>query len=280
MEVYVQVTVQVLILLLARTETATTGGLETVFDQELFGLDPYILLAISISWSLLSCVRTHTNLIAIEKGFCNITTKIIIFFWGIFSTLRRILSIIAMFIPSLGLFSILHHWRWEQLPFSTRLEYSKRCFMSSKDKISLYGLNETIYWSELDHWHYYDNHQDPAPPSYSIYTLFSLQTTFIAGAVLMAIQFLLITAAKIVTSPEFRRKGHYVNKIIHVLENLNYAIPFCDWDEGDHTIQEFKARFRATCKEMTATLCVNIISTLVMLVPLWYTGKKQLIFVE
>ena len=69
MEVYVQVIVQVVILLLARTETATTGGLETVFDQELFGLDPYTLLVISISWSLLSCVRTHVNLIAIKKGY-------------------------------------------------------------------------------------------------------------------------------------------------------------------------------------------------------------------
>ena len=56
---------QVLILLLARTETARTGGLETVFDQELYGLDPLTLLVISISWSLLSCVRTHVNLIAI-----------------------------------------------------------------------------------------------------------------------------------------------------------------------------------------------------------------------
>jgi len=66
--VYVQLSVQIFILLLARTETATTGGLETIFDQTLFGLDPYTLLVISISWSLLSCVWTHTNLVAIEKG--------------------------------------------------------------------------------------------------------------------------------------------------------------------------------------------------------------------
>ena len=271
MEVYVQVTVQVLILLLARTETATTGGLETVFDRELFGLDPTTLLVISISWSLLSCVRTHTNLIAMEKGFCKMTTKLSIFVWGTFATLRRIFSIIALFVPSMGLFSILHHWRWEQIPFSTRLEYAKRGFMSSDDKISLYGLNETVYWSELDHWDYSDP-QDPAPPPYSIYTLFSLQSTFIAGAALMAIQFILIYVVKILTSPEFGRKGQYVNKLIHVLLNVNYATPFCDWDEGYHSIQEFRARFRAVCKEMAATFFVNFLCTLLMLVPLWYTG--------
>ena len=268
-----QVIVQVLILLLARTETATTGGLETVFDLELYGLDPLTLIVISISWSLLSCVRTHVNLIAIEKGFCNITTRLLLFVWGTFATLRRILSIIALFIPSLGLFSILHHWRWEQLPFSTRLEYARRGFINSDDKISLYGLNETIYWSEFDRWDY-SYPEDPTPPPYSIYTLFSIHGTIIAGAVLMAVQFILIMEAKILTSPEFRKRGHYLNKFIHVVLNLNYASPFCDWDEGDCTIQEFRARFRSTCKEMTVTFCINILFTLMMLVPLWHTGQK------
>ena len=278
MEVYVQLSVQVFILLLARTETATTGGLETIFDQTLFGLDPNTLFVISISWSLLSCVRTHTNLISMEKGFCNMTTKLSIFVWGTFATLRRILSIIALFIPSMGLFSILHHWRWEQIPFSTRLEYAKRGFMRSDDRISLYGLNKTIYWTDLDRWDYSDT-QDPAPPPYSIYTLFSLQTTFIAGAALMVVQFLLIMITKILTSPEFRERGHYVNKFIHVLLNLNYATPFCDWDEGNnHTIQEFRARFRVTCKEMMATFFVNILITLLMMVPLWYTGQLKIKF--
>ena len=233
-------------------------------------------LVISIAWSLISCVWAQINLISLEKGFCNITTKFMIFVWGAFAILRRILSIIALFIPSMGLFSILHHWRWEQIPFSTRLEYAKRPenVISSEDKISLYGLNETIYWTELDHWDY-SMPQDPTPPPYSLYTLFSLQTTFIAGAALLAVQFLIITVIKILTSTEFRRKDHYVNKFIHVLLNLNYAIPYADWDMGNHTIQEFRARFKATCKEMAATLSVNILITLMMLVPLWYTGQKR-----
>ena len=146
--------------------------------------------------------------------------------------------------------------------------------MDPDDKITLYGLNETIYWSELDRWDYSDP-QDPAPPPYSIYTLFSLQSTFIAGAALMAVQFLLISVMKILTSAEFRRKGHYVNKFIHVSLNLNYAIPFCDWDEGDHTIQEFRGRFRATCREMATTFSVNFLSSLAMLVPLWDTGQAS-----
>ena len=203
MLVVVQVTVQVLILLLAQTETPTTGGLETIFDQKVFGLDPTTVFIISVSWSLFSCVRTQVNMIVMEKGFGNVMARLAIFAWSTFSTLRRILSLIAMFIPGLGLFSILHHWRWDQVPFSVRLEYAKKGFLTPEDKIGLYGLNETIYWTELDHWDYSDP-QEPVPPHYSVYTLFSLPEIFIAGAVLLALQFVFIAGTKILTSAEFR----------------------------------------------------------------------------
>ena len=276
MEVYVQVTVQVLILLLAQTQTANTGGLTTVFDQEFLGLDAYTALGISIAWSVFSCVKLHTKMVAHEKGFCKMTSKIFIFIWGTFATLRRLLSIIAMFIPSMGLFSILHHWRWEQIPFKARLEYAKRGFLQPDDKIGLYGLNETIYWTELDRWSYADP-QNPQPPPYSLYTLLSLRDTVTAGAVLLALHFLGLLLVKTLTSADFRR-GKYVNKFIHLLENMNYATPFSDWDEveGDYTIPEFKARFTATCWEMVASLGINILCTAAMLVPLWHTGEIKL----
>ena len=197
--------------------------------------------------------------------------KFIIFMWGMFATLRRVLTIIAIFIPSLGLFSILHHWRWEQIPFRARLEYARRGFLSSDDKIGLFGLKETFYWTDLDRWDYSDP-QRPVPPDYPIYTLLTFEETIIAGLVLFVIHFVLIMAVKILTSSEFRERRNFVNKIIHGMENHNYATPYSDWDEGVYSIKEFRARFRATCKEMAAIFCLNIIFTEMMMVPLWYTG--------
>ena len=271
---YVQVTVQVLILLVAQTQTANTGGLTTVFNQKFLGLDPTTALGISIGWSVFSCVKMHTKLMALEKGFCKITSKIFIFIWGTFATLRRILSIIALFIPSMGLFSILHHWRWEQLPFRARLEYAKRGFLQPDDMIGLYGLKEKIYWSQLDRWSYADP-MHPQPPPYSLYTMMSLQETLMAGAALLTLHFLGLLLVKTLTSAEFKRRGNYVNKFIHLLENMNYAFPYSDWDEGDYSIPEFKVRFTATCREMVATLSLNILSTAAMIVPLWHTGKMN-----
>ena len=110
-----------------------------------------------------------------------------------------------MFIPSLGLFSLLHHWRWEQFPYKVRLEYARRGFLTSEDKISLYGLNETIFWTELDRWDYFNprnstllsNPQDFQPPSYSIYTGMSLKGTFLAGVALLVVHFISLLIMKV-----------------------------------------------------------------------------------
>ena len=268
-------TVQLLILLLYTTQTPTTGGLQTVFNQAAFGLDPFTLLVLSITWSLTSCVRVHTKVIVAQKGFCKFSSQFFIFLWGLFATLRRMLSIVALFVPSLGLFSLLHHWRWEQIPFRIRLNFSKRpgFEIDPDDKIALLGLNETIFWSELDRWDY-SGSGDPTPPPYSIYTLLTLKGTFIAGAVLCCAHFLFVLLAKVFTSEEFRRPEQFVNKFLHVLENLNLATPYSDWDEGYHSVEMFRKRFGATCREMIATFCVNIVSTGMCMVPLWYTGEE------
>ena len=114
-----------------------------------------------------------------------------------------------------------------------------------------------------------------APP-YSIYTLFSLKHTFMAGGTLLVAQFFVLFLVKMVTSPDFRKRGHYTNKLLHLIENTNIATPFCDWDEGEYSVQEYKKRFRSTIKEMVATFIVNTIVTGVMMVPLWFTGNPIL----
>lgn len=165
-----------------------------------------------------------------------------------------------------------------QIPNSARIDYAKEGLMSSQDTIGLFGLNKTILWNMLDRFDYSDP-QDPQPPPYSLYTMMSLKETVFAAAALFVTHFLLVTLVKMMTSVEFRNGGVLTNKIIHVIENINYAKPYVDWDEGDlkqaeDKIQELRSRFRATCKEMAATLCVNLICTALMLVPLWYTGNR------
>ena len=65
------------------------------------------------------------------------------------------------------------------------------------------------------------------------------------------------------------------NKLVHIMENVNFATPYSDWDIGDHSIEEYEVRFCRTVKEMIATFSVNIIITIMMMLPMCYTGNMN-----
>ena len=274
LEVVIQVTIQILVLLLNRTDTPTTGGLETIFDGgngRCYGNATQVLV-LSVLWSIFTSIRMKAKFIFLEKGFCPTTSQLVVVAWATFATLRRILSLITVFIPPMGLFNLLHHWKWEQVPFDIRIENAKG-LISYEDKISLFSLKATILWSDLDRTDYSDP-QYPVPPSYAHYTLLTLQETFIVLIGLSFVQLLATWVIKVWSSKDFRKESYKTNKLIHLLENINFASPFKDWDDGDYTAQEFKKRAKAVQKEVLGTQAIHFISTVVMLVPLWYTGKE------
>ena len=63
LEVFYQVASQIILLLLNRTKTSTTGGLETIFegDSEILGItfSSESALILSIVMSLKTCITTH-----------------------------------------------------------------------------------------------------------------------------------------------------------------------------------------------------------------------------
>ena len=271
LEVVIQVTIQILVLLLNRTDTPTTGGLETIFDE---GNATTHVLVLSILWSIFTSIKMQVKFTILEMGYCPTTSKLVVLAWATFATLRRILSLVTLFIPSMGLFSLLHHWKWEKVPFNVRRENAKEGFISPENKISLLGLNENVMWSDLDRTDYSDP-QYPVPPSYTHYTLLSLQETFMALIGLSFIQLLLTFVIKVWISKDFKEEPHKTNKLIHLIENLNFSSPFKDWADGDFTTQKFQDRAKAVNKEVIWCQAIQFISTILMLVPLWYTGKMS-----
>ena len=261
------------------TATPTTGGLETVFEKDTFlglNLRPQAVLTLSVVWSLKSCIMLHMKTIKTAKGFFPFKTTFFVLLWGSVATLRRILSVVAFFIPSFGLFSILSHWQAEKIPFKMRLDYARKFGVSPEDKIGLYGLNETVYWSELDRWSYGDfsiRYFNPTAPHYSLYTGMALNMSFVVFLAGSTLQFLILWFVKNRTSAEFRKGGNFFDKFTHVLLNLNFAFPYKDWDEGKHTIDEYKKRFQRTKIEMLTSLLANFVLSLVMLIPLLITGN-------
>ena len=232
-------------------------------------INPIAALAISIAITLKSCITLHLKTVKTEKQFVPFTSTFFILLWGLFSSLRRILSMVCFFIPSLGLFNILYHHKAEEIPFILFLQkYGK----NQMDKIVLYGLNEQVKWGDLDRWDY-SNSTEGTPPQLTEYTGLTLKLTFGLFFILTAAQFVTTLLVKIFTSNAFSRRENYLNKFLHLLLSLNIGCPFEDWDKGRFSISEYKDRQKQTNTEMACSLAVNIIFSLIFMVPLFYTGK-------
>ena len=188
--------------------------------------------------------------------------------------------IIVLFLPSLGLFNILNHWKAEQIPFTVRLEAVEDNNMTSGDIIQLNGMTRSVPWSAIDRWEYKQNWRmgiqtdlkDHQPPHYSVYTGLAFGHTLVAFLALMALHMVVITLVKIKTVQNIKR-DNWFNIFVHNLENLNFPFPYKDWDlDTDSTVAEYKQKLREVNIEMAWSFVVNIVFNVLMFLPFWWTG--------
>ena len=155
LEVFYQVSLQLALLLLTRTETATVGGLETFFTQDSTWMDPKTVIILSVCWSLKTSILLHVKILSLEKGFFGFKAKTAAFLWGLVASVRRVMGIVIFFTPCLGLGDLLWHWHAEQFPFQVRLDHSKtlkrfNITPALDEKIQLYKMTEEVLWADLD----------------------------------------------------------------------------------------------------------------------------------
>ena len=154
---FYQVGLQIVLILLTLTGTATVGGLEAFFQQgskNVFGilLSPMTVIVGSVLWSLKTGILLHSKLLSMEKGFFGFKAKCITCLWGLVATVRRVLGIVAFFSPCLGLMDLLWHFHGEQFPFSARVEQvmTSGVTPSPDDNIELYRSRKDFLCSNLD----------------------------------------------------------------------------------------------------------------------------------
>ena len=134
----------------------------------------------------------------------------------------------------------------------------------NEDMLYIYN-HDPISWDMLDRW------SQGEPPSYTLYTFFSLKTFFILFLALHVFQAVVIFILKRATSSNFKKAG-LIRQMIHALENTSIPVPFRDWDVDTGTGQEHRQRVREVVTEVLSTLVVNKVIGIIMLVPLMYTG--------
>ena len=72
LEVFYTISLQLALLMLTQTKTATVGGLETFFSQDkMFGVTfkPATFMTFSVILSLKTSVMLHIKILSLEKGY-------------------------------------------------------------------------------------------------------------------------------------------------------------------------------------------------------------------
>ena len=159
------------------------------------------------------------------------------------------------------------HWEAEQTSLS--FDYFNS---SSQSTFTIANQRDAVLLTSIHRSNYSIDPLHPIPPSYTMYTIFSLGNAFLALLGLMFIQSLLIFLLKRKLSPEFAL-ATWTGKLHHMMEAINIPDCFSDWDDNEGDVEEHRRRKTAVMRETSIMILVQFISNLLMLVPLWVTGE-------
>ena len=263
-EVFYQLSAQIILLLFSWSSTKTTSGLEEMNKNT----DPRVLLfSIFLSWK--SICFTSFKTITLAKPFLPFKTKFLLFLWIVISATIRVLVLVAYFTPGFGLFDILYHWKYEQTKYSDKLNDK----LMNTSMVFLY--NATVSWRDINRWDY-SAPSHPSPPSYTLYTTYSLKEYFLGLWIILAFHTFANVMIKIATSEHFRRHcSSLLEMFVHGFENTNICIVWRDWDEDTGTVKECKMRRRYVLAEMILTMLVKAAVHALMVTPIFMTGMNN-----
>ena len=198
-----------------------------------------------------------------------------IVFWSTVAAGRRIMAIVVWFLPSLGLFSLLTHWKAEQIPFSVRLEAAEDNIMTPGDIIYLNNMRRNVLWNNVDRYNYTHPENNV---HYSLYTGLALGESFVVFLAITALHLLIILITKILTVPNIKKERVF-DVFTHIIENLNFPFPYKDWDvDYQSTVGDYKKKLKEVNTEMAWSFGFNVIFNALMFMPFWWTGHKNNFF--
>ena len=76
------------------------------------------------------------------------------------------------------------------------------------------------------------------------------------------------------------RKARWQTKLLHLLESTNVPDTFMDWDDDEEdeveiekTVEEYRSRWKSVLTETMGMIGLQMISNLLMLVPIFVTSE-------
>ena len=274
LESHLQLIISITLLLLANSQTHTITGLEVLFENEtFFYLDAKFALALSITWSLVSCVKSHINGISKQRQHSSTLATVMIFVFTSVSIALRVFCCIFYLTPAFGLFNLLRHLQGELYPHLEPYYYPEDI-----NTFKFYfGNAAPRNWTEVTRWNYISE-KNAEPPQLTLYTLFSIEQYLGIFLVIFAIQFAVQLVLKMFTNPIVFKKLSWIDRVIHMISCSFIPLPMEEWDMEKGTVAMHKARKDLVFKEMLASILLNFCFNFLLLTPLIILGKYNLMF--
>ena len=112
LETIFQLSGKIILVALVESQTRTTQGLLTVFDEkDIFGIPAKIFVGLSIAFSFASYSYAQTAGIAGFRIYFPLKSKILIGSSAMLSSITRVMTFILYFSPCLGLWNLLRHFQ-------------------------------------------------------------------------------------------------------------------------------------------------------------------------
>ena len=230
----------------------------TVID--VFGL---VLLISSITWSFISNALSHLKGLSVNREHFPLVSKCLAGFFAMISTTKRVFVMVLFFTPPLGLLNVLRHWQAEKYK---RWHIKLRRYFVFNSTID-FGNSGPMSWSNLNRWD-----DSITPPSYELYSVFSLKYYLISFLGLFVLQLIILTLVKWKFSFAFN-EFNILDHFIHAIENIMIPYNVKEWsamksgNREDHKIRMVKNR-----KEGIILILVSAVFNCLHLVPLIILG--------
>ena len=237
-----QLVIQTLMLLLNKSSTSTTRGLEAAFDSE----RSETLLYMSILWSFKTMITVRIK--AKKKsfdGYLPILGTVVIGLRSFMVTVSKISCVVMFFAPYMGLMDILQHWKAEQIPQEKMIDYPE--------------LFRSDYQTDT-----------PTTPGPDTYYIGSLQAGYANFLALLTVHGILIFCLKMAMH-KFSTK---LSLLQHVLNTFSFPDAGFDWSHGTGDVASYRKRRKLHLVEVLCESFLQWTTQMIMLVPLWVVCKQ------
>ncbi len=265
LELVVQQSIQLTMLLLSRTKYPVASGLQRIFKSDSGDADADVMLMLSVCWSFKTCVSSFLKIHSEQKArMLSWVSKLVLAIRALLFSVTRIGCVVAFFGPFLGLGDCMAHWHAEGIQLDPEILENLR---SSTGSVQYWDRKtvDLMYREQLD------------PPTN--YTLVTLQAAFFIFLGVLLLHGIAILILKMSVSIHFQSTS-WLNKLGHVVESLHVPDVYKDFDvdmnpEEERSPEDYRKSYNSVLKETLWMSSLQTVSNLLLLVPLLVTGESK-----